>query len=706
MKLRRKGKSSIVFTLIILATFLLAFMGFNGLEIAGYEFKNFDKAITKGLDLQGGVSVLMEIQDEDVSKEVIQRTKQLLELRVNKIGVSETVVVVEGDKRIRVDIPGAFESNEIVENLTKTGNLEFRDEEGNVLLTGKDVEKATTVLENSEPVVSLELNEEGKVKFAEATAANIGKSIEIYMDDEKVSAPVVQSEITDGKAVINGMSSFDEAKELSGIISSGALPVTVKAVSVKNVGAQLGSTALPNAVKAGAIGIILVYLFMIVYYRLPGLIASIALTLYITLVLFAFVEVGAALTLPGIAAFLLTIGMAVDANVLIFERIKEELGRGISIKSAVKVGFENAMSSIVDSNSTTFISALILYFLGSGAVKGFAVTLMIGIILSLFTALFITKLLMKLAIDMNLLKNIKQFGVKKGEKKFKIIEKTKIWFTISTIVIVIGIGFTIFRGLNIGIDFKGGTKVVIELGENFDKEKADKITNSIVQNAVTNQFDESQYEIKATDFDSAKVDEVFQGLKSEFKLEDTALISQDEVGASVGKDLTRNSLFAIFVACIAMLIYIAIRFEFNYGIAAILGLLHDVLITISIFAVFNISVNTPFIAAILTIIGYSINDTIVIFDRIRENRLKNRREPLTEIANKSVSQTLSRSINTTLTTLITIIALNFLVPTVREFTFPLILGIAIGAYSSIFIASPILVILEKIRTNKNESKIA
>lgn len=416
MKSRSKGKSSIVFTLVVLAIFLLAFMGFNGMEIAGYEFKNFDKAITKGLDLQGGVSVLMEIQDEDVSKEVVQRTKQLLELRVNKIGISETVVTVEGDKRIRVDIPGAFDSNEIVENLTQTGNLEFRDTEGNVILTGKDVEKATTVLDNSQPVVSLELNEEGKAKFAEATAANIGKTIGIYMDDEKVSEPVVQSEITDGKAVINGMSSFEEAKKLSGVISSGALPVTVKAASVKNVGAQLGSTALPNAIKAGAIGIILVYLFMIIYYKLPGVMASIALTLYITLVLIVFVEVGAALTLPGIAAFLLTIGMAVDANILIFERIREELDRGISIRSAVKVGFENAMSSIVDSNSTTFISALILYFLGSGAVKGFAVTLMIGIVLSMFTALIVTKFLMNLAIDINILKNPKQFGVKRGAK--------------------------------------------------------------------------------------------------------------------------------------------------------------------------------------------------------------------------------------------------------------------------------------------------
>ena len=288
----------------------------------------------------------------------------------------------------------------------------------------------------------------------------------------------------------------------------------------------------------------------------------------------------------------------------------------------------------------------------------------------------------------------------------KIIEKTKLWFTLSTIVILIGLGFATFRGLNIGIDFKGGTKVVVELGENFDKEKADEITKAIVPDAVTNQFDENQYEIKATDFDSAKVSEVFKNLKSEFNLEDTALISQNEVGASVGRDLTKNSIFAVFAACIAMLIYIAIRFEFNYGIAAILALVHDVLFAISVFAVFNIPINTPFIAAILTIVGYSINDTIVIFDRIRENRAKNRREPLAEVANRSINQTISRSINTSLTTLITIIALNFLVPTVREFTFPLILGIAVGTYSSIFIASPILVILNKKRDKEIKANIA
>lgn len=416
-KSNNKSKSAVLFVLCVAFIISLAFAGFKGFEIAGWEFKSFDKAITKGLDLQGGVSVLMEIQEDDVSADVRHRTKQLLELRVNKIGISETVVTEEGDKRIRIDVPGAYNSNEIVDGLSKTGNLEFKDPEGNVVLTGKDVKEATAILDDtSRPVVSLELNDDGQQKFAEVTANNIGKNISIYMDDEVVSSPVVQSAITNGKAVINGMASMDEATKLSGIISSGALPVAVKAVEVQKVGAQLGSEALPNALKAGAIGIVLVFLFMIVYYRIPGLFASIALTLYISLVLLVFAEMKVALTLPGIAALLLTIGMAVDANVLIFERIREELTKGISIKSAVKVGFENAMSSIVDSNSTTFIAALILYFIGSGSVKGFAVTLMIGILLSLFTALIVTKTLINLAVEMGFLKSLGQFRVKRGAK--------------------------------------------------------------------------------------------------------------------------------------------------------------------------------------------------------------------------------------------------------------------------------------------------
>lgn len=417
-KSKHKLKSAIIFIVFIIAIFALAFAGFKGFEIAGYEFKSFDKVVTKGLDLQGGVSVLMEIQDENIEKEDLEKTRQLLSLRVNKLGVAETTVTTEGEKRIRVDIPGAFDSSDIVENLSKSGKLEFKDSEGNVVLEGKDIEKATAVLDNqtNKPVVSLELNSEGKDKFAEATGNNIGKQISIFMDEDEISSPVVESKITDGKAVISGSGTIEEAQELAGIINSGALPVTLKSVSVKTVGAQLGSEALPNSLKAGAIGIALIFVFMIACYRVPGVISCIALILYATLLLLIFVEVGATLTLPGIAGFLLTIGMAVDANVLIFERMREELSRGISIKSAVKKGFENASSSIIDSNVTTIIAALVLYFMGTGAVKGFAVTLMIGIVVSMFTALVVTKILINLSVEMGLLNKPSQFRVKGGAK--------------------------------------------------------------------------------------------------------------------------------------------------------------------------------------------------------------------------------------------------------------------------------------------------
>lgn len=287
----------------------------------------------------------------------------------------------------------------------------------------------------------------------------------------------------------------------------------------------------------------------------------------------------------------------------------------------------------------------------------------------------------------------------------KIIEKTKLWFALSSIVIIIGLGFTITKGLNFGIDFLGGTKVIVQYNDGFNKPEADEIVKSIVSGAVTNEAEGNQYEIKAKDFDSAKVSAVFKALQEKYTLEDEALLSQEEIGASVGKELTRNSILALLVACAAMLIYIAIRFELNYGIAAIIALVHDLLITVSVFAIFDIQVNTPFIAAVLTIVGYSINDTIVIFDRIRENSKFMRRTSSTEIANKSLTQTMSRSINTSITTLVTIIAVNIFVPTVREFTFPLIIGIAVGAYSSICIASPIWVILKDKKAKRgNESK--
>lgn len=416
--MKTKVRSSILFIVVCAFIFLFTYLTFFGAKLFGYEYINLDKAITKGLDLQGGVSVLMEISSDKVSKEDLEKTKELLSLRVNKVGVSETVVSTEGDKRVRVDIPGKYDSKEILDSLNKTGELKFvaPNEAKDVILTGKDVKKATSQMDSqtSKPVVALELTEEGKQKFSDATAKYIGQQISIYMDDELLTSPVVNGVINNGEAIITGNKSLDETKKLAGVISAGALPVPVKVASVQTVGAQLGSTALPNAVKAGFLGVALVFLIMILYFRVPGLLSCIALTLYISLVLTVFASIKAALTLPGIAGFLLTIGMAVDANVLIFSRIREELRKGKSSISSIKEGFANAMSSIFDSNITTIIAALVLYFFGTGAVKGFATTLLIGITISMFTAIVITKLLMNLASKMGLLSKPWCFRVKRG----------------------------------------------------------------------------------------------------------------------------------------------------------------------------------------------------------------------------------------------------------------------------------------------------
>lgn len=401
--MKPKTKSTIIFTLVVAMIGALAYAGIFGLELGGYRFKPFSETINKGLDLQGGVSILEEIQEETVDQDTMNRTIELISMRVNKMGVSETVVSQEGGKRIRIEIPGEFDAQEVLNSVAKTGELKFVGPDGTTILTGKDVKEASAFIDTNsgnEPTISLELNSDGAAKFAEATKKYLGQQIAIYMDDEMLTNPTVQAVISNGQAVITGSSSLEEAQRQANIINSGALPVTVKAVEVKTVGASLGANALPQSVQAGAVGIGIVLLLMLLYYRIPGLIADIALVLYSLLVLFTFAAMEATLTLSGIAAFLLTVGMAVDANILIFERMKEELKSGKSTKAAIEAGFSRAMSSIVDSNITTILAGIILYSLGSGSVKGFALTLVVGVSLSMFTAIFVTKYLVKLAYGM------------------------------------------------------------------------------------------------------------------------------------------------------------------------------------------------------------------------------------------------------------------------------------------------------------------
>jgi preprotein translocase subunit SecD len=411
----KKKKSTILFLLSIFVVGFLAFSGFKGFNIGDYRFKPFTETINKGLDLQGGISILEEVQGEKADDKTLDRTIELISMRVNKMGVSETLVAKEGNNRIRIEIPGKFDSKEILDTVAKSGELKFVGPDKVTILTGIDVKDASAYIgESNQPTIGLELNASGTKKFAEATQKFIGQKITITMDDEVLTDPTVNVAILDGKAIITGSGTLEEASRQSQIIKSGALPVTLKAISVQTVGATLGKNALPLSIKAGGIGILFILIFMLLYYRAPGIISDISLILYVVLVLGAFSAVNATLTLAGIAGFLLTVGMAVDANVLIFERIKEELKTGRSIKASVDAGFHNALSSILDSNITTIIAALVLYTVGTGSVKGFALTLMIGIAVSVFTALTSTKFLLKLAVDMGLLSKTSHFGVKRG----------------------------------------------------------------------------------------------------------------------------------------------------------------------------------------------------------------------------------------------------------------------------------------------------
>ena len=411
----KKKKSMVLFLTSVLVVGILTYTGFYGVKIGDYRFKPFTETINRGLDLQGGISVLEEVQGEKVDSKTLDTTIELISMRVNRMGVSETLVVQEGSNRIRIEIPGKFDSKEILDTVAKSGELKFIGPDKEIILTGKDVKDATAYMDQeNQPTIGLELNEAGKKKFAEATEKFLGQPISIYMDEEELTSPTVKAIISDGKAVITGSKSLSEATRQSQIIKSGALPVTLKAISVKTVGATLGKNALPLSMKAGAIGILFVLLFMLLYYRAPGMVAGISLILYVVLVLGTFSGINATLTLSGIAGFLLTVGMAVDANVLIFERIKEELKTGKSIRSSVDAGFNRALSSILDSNATTIIAALVLYTVGTGAVKGFALTLIIGITLSVFTALTSTKFLLKLAVEMGLISKASHFGVKRG----------------------------------------------------------------------------------------------------------------------------------------------------------------------------------------------------------------------------------------------------------------------------------------------------
>ena len=589
------------------------------------------------------------------------------------------------------------------------------------VLTGSDIKNAQAGVDDSgtvkDYVVQLQFTDEGAQKFATATAANIGKPIYIIYDGAVASAPTVQSAITDGNAVINKISSYDEAESLASTIKIGALPLELKQIQYNIVGAKLGQKAVSTSLIAGAIGFGLVCILMIVLYRFPGFIASLALTGYVVLMLLILSIRHITLTLPGIAGIILSIGMAVDANVIIFTRIREEISASSGVRAAVKAGFSKALSAILDGNITTLIATVVLMILGSGSIKGFAVTLMLGIVLSMFTALFVTKMLLNSFLELGV-QNPKMYGKAKEPKIHGYVKNFKICGVASLIVIIAGLAFLgvnhsrIGKSLNYSLEFTGGTSTTATFAEDdvYTLERAESEVAPVI--AETAGIDAGTIQIQTvegnnqvifktselTEEQSAKIDDL---LKSQFKATE---VDNQSISSTISGEMKKDAIVAIAVSSVLMLLYIAFRFsDVKFGVSAVLALVHDVLVVFAAYSIGTLSVGNTFIACMLTIVGYSINATIIIFDRIRENmRTQDSKESLEELVNKSIGQTFTRTIYTSLTTFIMVFVLFVMgVTSLKEFTFTLMLGIVCGAYSSVCITGPLWYTMKKKFSKKN-----
>ena len=615
----------------------------------------------------------------------------------------------EGDNRINIDIPGATDANAILEELGEPGTLEFADENGNVLLTGDDVKTASAGMtnqnNNKEYVIELVFNEAGAKKFEEATKNNVGKRIYIIYNNEVISSPNVKEAISGGQASISPIESYDEANKIASTIRIGALPVKLTELRSNVIGATLGVEAIASSLKAAAIGIALVILFMLLVYRLPGLASSIALVLYVGLEMVLLQAFEVTLTLPGIAGVILSIGMAVDANVIIFTRIKEELGQGNSVEKAIKAGFEKALSAILDGNITTLIAAAVLYLRGSGTVKSFASTLAIGIVVSLITALFVTRALLNAFLAMGA-ENPALYGIKKDTKIIDFIKFRKIAYLVSAVVIVAGFAMLGMNKKNTGyifnydLDFKGGSSTTITFDKDLSMEEVDQQVIPLFREATGGDASAQAAKVAGTNeviiktrtMSTEERAKLYNSIQEKFSISEDKIVTENISGA-VSKEMKTDAVWALAIAIFCMLIYIWVRFrDIKFASSSVLALAHDVLVTVTFYAAFRWAVGSNFIACILTIVGYSINATIVVFDRIRENIQKGevKKKGLEFAVNEAISNTLTRSINTSITTFITVFCLFlFGVSSIRDFSMPLMVGIVSGAWSSVCIAGPL-----------------
>ena len=700
---KRKGIIGLLITLICIGVF--GYFGYDTMD-----------DIKLGLDLAGGVSITYQAVEENPSSEEMSDTIYKLQQRVQNYS-TEAEVYQEGSNRINIDIPGVSDANAILEELGKPGSLIFVDESGNTILTGDQVASAKAAIQEKNGqksyVVSLTFTEEGAKTFADATAKNIGKRIGIIYDGSMVSYPTVNSAITGGECYIDGMQDYDEAENLAATIRIGSLSLELEELRSNVVGAKLGQEAIATSLKAGAIGFGIVAVFMIAVYLVPGLASVLALCLYVALELVLLSAFEVTLTLPGIAGIILSIGMAVDANVIIFTRIKEEIGVGKTVKSAIKTGFSKALSAIIDGNVTTLIAAVVLFWRGSGTVKGFASTLALGIVLSMFTALFVTKAILSALYNLGL-DDPKFYGVSKEKKAINFLGKKNLCFIISCVVIVAGWVMMGVHGaggdgvLNYSMEFKGGTSTNVTFNEDMSLEDISSKVVPVVTKVTGDAEVQTQKVtgtneviIKTKTLSVEQRQALNDALVENFGVEEDK-ITAESISGAVSNEMKRDAIAAVIIATICMLIYIWFRFkDIRFATSAVLALLHDVLVVLTFYAAARWSVGSTFIACMLTIVGYSINATIVIFDRVRENlKVKTNKQSLADLVNLSITQTFTRSINTSLTTVVMVIVLFIMgVSSVREFVLPLIVGIVCGTYSSVCITGALWYVMT---THKKE----
>lgn len=730
--MRYNLKKKIIYSIIILALlFGMSYVAIFGMK-DGYGSIG---QIKQGLDLAGGVSITYEIQEDNPSDQDVSDTIYKLQQRVTNYS-TEAEVYKEGGNRITVEIPDVTDANAILEELGQPGTLMFLDSDGYTkfsngeectpLLTGSDVKNAvagadTSQSSTSKYVVSLEFNDEGKQKFADATSANVGKIIYIVYDGKVVSAPRVNEAITGGSAQIDGMSSYDEANTLASYVRIGAMPLELKEMRSQVVGAKLGETAIQTSLLAGAIGLAILCLFMIIVYRVPGVAACIALVIYVALDIFILSVYEITLTLSGIAGIVLSIGMAVDANVVIFSRIREEIGAGKSVDAAIEQGFKKAMSAVVDGNVTTIIAALVLYLRGSGSVKGFAVTLGIGVVLSMFTALVISKTIVRLLYNFGC-KSEKLYGSVRHKKIFDFVSMRKATFAIPGVIlaicIIVMIVFTANGkgALNYSLDFAGGTSTTVTFAEEMSLADIDANVIPVIREAagvanVQQQkvTDSTQVVFKTDELSLAQREALNTALENKFGVADSDIDSQS-ISSTVSSEMKQDAVIATVLAIICILIYVWFRFkDISFAGSTVLALVHDVAIVFTFYVFSRLSVGGTFIACMLTIVGYSVNSTIVIFDRVRDtinSAADKSKLDYKQVVNESITNTLTRSINTSLTTFIMLAVLYiFGVATIREFALPLMVGIIAGAFSSVFLTGNMWLIFRAAR-EKHQAKSA